>query len=243
MTRSPCAALSLLAVALAACASAAATPPSPPAPTGSEGASDPDTDFVHHGHAHHRFDDAEAWARRFDDPSREAWQQPERVIELMEIAPGMTVADLGAGTGYFLAHLSGAVGAEGTVLALDVEPAMIRHMDERATREGLASVETMLIARDDPGLPPRSVDRVLVVNTWHHLPDREAYGAKLAAALRPGGALVVVDFTLETELGPPPAARIPPAQVERELRAAGLEVQVEGDALPEQYVVIARAPR
>ena len=81
---------------------------------------------------HHDFSDAEHWAKRFDTPDRPTWQKPESLMALMGIEPGMTVADLGAGTGFFLGYLSKVVGEKGRVLALDVEPTLISHMANRA---------------------------------------------------------------------------------------------------------------
>src|SRR6202030_732069 len=83
----------------------------------------------------HRFENAEHWSKEFDDPSRDGWQQPDRVVAAMQIQAGMSVADVGAGTGYFEPYLSRAVGDGGRVLALDVEPDMVRHLTERAARE------------------------------------------------------------------------------------------------------------
>lgn len=196
----------------------------------------------HQGPAHHRFEDAERWARVFDDPARDAWQRPSEVVALLGLRPGMTVVDLGAGTGYFLPHLSRAVGGEGRVLGVDIEPDMVRYMRERAERQRLTNVEARLARPDDPGLGAASVDRVLVVDTWHHVESRPAYTRRLARALRPGGQVMVVDFTLESRHGPPRAARLPAAAVAEELRAGGLEAEVVEEGLPEQYVVIARRP-
>lgn len=195
-----------------------------------------------HGGAHHDFSDAEAFARLFDDPTRDAWQRPAEVVELLSLQAGMTVADLGAGTGYFLPHLSPAVGAEGRVLALDVEPNMVAHMERRASEAGLANVEARRVAPDDPGLPAGSVDRILVVDTWHHIGDRETYARRLLQALAPGGFVLVVDFTRESEHGPPPEMRLPPAVVEAELSAGGLAAEVVTESLPMQYVVRGRRP-
>jgi ubiquinone/menaquinone biosynthesis C-methylase UbiE len=156
----------------------------------------------------------------------------------MGIAKGMTVADVGAGTGYFLPYLARAVGPTGKVLALDIEPDLVRYMRERAAREGLANVEARVVATDDPALPAGRVDRVLVVDTWHHIDGREAYAAKLAAALAPGGAVYVVDFTMAALHGPPPHHRLAREQVERELASAGLAIGAANVALPEQYVVV-----
>ena len=95
--------------------------------------------------AHHSFEDAELWSKRFDAPDRKDWQKPAEVIELMEIEPGMTVADIGAGTGYFLGYLSNAVGVHGTVLGLDVELTMVDFMTDQAKREDWPNVEVRTV--------------------------------------------------------------------------------------------------
>lgn len=194
-----------------------------------------------HAHAmHHRFEHADEWAARFDDPKRDAWQQPDRVVAALALAPGMVVADVGAGTGYFEKRLADAVGPNGKVIAVDIEPDMIRYLGERAQREHTPNVEPRLAAPDDPKLAPRSVDRILIVDTWHHIEDRVAYGKKLAAALKPGGTIFVVDFTQDSDKGPPKQHRFPPAQVQDELQRAGLNARIVDVGLPDQYVIEAR---
>ncbi len=192
----------------------------------------------HVDHADHRFDDAARWAAVFDDPTRDEWQRPDDVVALLGIGPGQTVVDLGAGTGYFERRLSAKVGSAGRVLALDVEPDMVAHLEQRAQREAWRGVEPRLVATDDPGLGVAQVDRILVVNTWHHLPERAAYAGKLAAALRAGGRLAVVDFTLDAPMGPPAAARLSAEQVVAELTAVGLTATIATESLPHQYVVV-----
>lgn len=196
----------------------------------------------HGGGPHHDFSDVEAFARLFDDPARDAWQRPADVVALLSLRSGMTVADLGAGTGYFLPHLSPAVGPEGRVLALDVEPNMVAHMEARAVEAGLANVEAHRVAPDDPGLTAGAVDRILVVDTWHHIEHREAYARRLLASLAPGGFVLVVDFTLESEHGPPPEMRLPASVVAAELTAGGLAAEVVPESLPMQYAVLGRRP-
>jgi len=203
-----------------------------------------------HGHAHHAhpegmqhdFSDAERWAREFDAPERDAWQQPDRVVAALALRPGDTVVDLGVGTGYFVPRLAAAVGAEGRVIGLDVEPNMVAYVKARAQQAGLTRFDARVIAADDPQLAEASADVILVVDTWHHLGGRAAYAEKLARALRPGGRVVVVDFKLESERGPPPAHRLAAEAVIAELATAGLEGEVAEVALPDQYVVIARRP-
>lgn len=173
----------------------------------------------------------------FDDPNRDEWQQPDRVVSALSITPGMTVADVGAGTGYFERRLAAAVGANGRVLAIDVEPDMIRYVKERAAREGTPNVEPRLATPADAALGTAAVDRVLIVDTWHHIPARDAYAKKLAAALKPGGFVLVVDFTQQTDRGPPKMHRIPPAQVAKELEAGGLHTSTVDAGLPDQFVI------
>ncbi len=193
------------------------------------------------GH-HHDFSDVERFAAIFDDPARDEWQRPSEVAALLELAPGVTVVDLGAGTGYFVPHLAPAVGPSGRVLALDTEPAMVEHMRRRVAEAGLANVEPRVVAPDDPGLEPGSVDRILIVDTWHHVADREAYAARLREALRPGGYVLVVDFTPESPHGPPPAMRLSADAVVAELERGGFEARAVEEGLPYQYVVRASVP-
>ena len=178
----------------------------------------------------------------FDDPARDAWQKPDEVVALLAPGPGQIVADIGAGTGYFEPYLTRAVGGAGKILALDSEPAMVAYIAQRATAELWSNVVAQVIAADDPGLPTAGVDRVLIVDTWHHLPDRPRYAAKLALALRPGGTLAVVDFTRDAPMGPPAVARLDAATVAAELTAAGLVARIADESLPHQYVVLATKP-
>lgn len=192
----------------------------------------------HAGGHHHDFSDVERFAAIFDDPERDEWQRPEQVVALLELSPGATVADVGAGTGYFAPRLSRAVGPDGRVLALDVEPNMVAHMQERFDEAGLDNAEARVVEPSDPGL--ESVDRVLIVDTWHHIEDRGAYAARLREGLAPGGFVLVIDFTADSPHGPPPEMRLTAEQIAAELREGGLEVDVVEETLPYQYAVRAR---
>lgn len=187
---------------------------------------------------HHRFENAEEWAKVFDDPARDSWQQPWRILEVLELSPTMTVADVGAGTGYFTVHLARKV-PRGTVVATDIEPDMVRYLSERAKREKLRNVRVVHATADDAGLAPNSVDRILVVDVWHHLGDRVAYARSLARALKPGGKLVIVDFLLDSHRGPPKQHRLPPEAIIADLRAAGLDAALSPKVMPDQYIVTA----
>ncbi len=191
----------------------------------------------------HSFDDVAKWVKVFDDPGRDVWQQPDTVIADLGIRPGMVVADLGAGTGYFSVRIGRAVGSRGSVLALDVEPNLVAYMRERAAKEKLPQMKAALVAPDDPGLPPRGVDLVLIVDTWHHIDGRIAYLAKLASGLKPGGRVAVVDFKKgDFPVGPPDAHKLPPDAVVQEFESAGWRIVSESDTLKYQYVLVFTSP-
>jgi ubiquinone/menaquinone biosynthesis C-methylase UbiE len=149
------------------------------------------------------------------------------------------VVDLGTGTGYLLPRLSEAVGPTGEVIAADIEPAMLRYVEDAARKEGWSNVRTH---RSKPGaldLPAESVDGVVTLNTWHHIDAREAYAKGVLQILRPGGAFVVVDFlAAPTEgFGPPLSIRLTAEQVTAELAAGGFEVEILPETMPRHYMV------
>lgn len=182
----------------------------------------------------------ETYAHRLDDPSRDDWQKPEEVVALLDCPRGSTVVDLGAGTGYFLPFLSPAVGEEGRVLGLDIAPETVDWLRDRADKEGLTNVDARTVAADDPDLGRRSADRILVVNTWHHIDRRVAYAKKLLRALRKDGKLLIVDFTMDATMGPPAHKRLRVDTVMGELEAAGFKTELLEETLPYQYVIAGR---
>jgi ubiquinone/menaquinone biosynthesis C-methylase UbiE len=223
-------ALLLLLVAPPAACAAGAPPGTPP---GAPAAGDHDA-TVHHG-----FEDADRWAKIFDAPDRDDWQKPALVVEGLALKPGMIVADLGAGTGYFEAHLAQAVGPVGLVLAIDPEPEMLRYLGRRAVKDGLGNVLPILGLPDQPFLPRERVDRVLVVDTYHHIDDRLAYFGRMRRALAPGGRVVIVDFHKRPlPVGPPPEHKIERQVVVDEMVQAGYRLADEKTTLPYQYFLI-----
>ena len=197
----------------------------------------------HDGHGeggpHPAFADADALTQVFDDPARDAWQRPDDVLRALELEPAMAVADVGAGTGYFSVRLARAV-PRGEVIATDIEPDMVRFLSERARREELPNLRAVQARPTASGLAASSVDRILVVHVWHHLSGRGEYARGLAAALRPSGRLLVVDFSPGAHRGPPASMRVAPETVIEELEGAGLSASVLPTAPPDQYIVEAR---
>ncbi|HVJ23151.1 MAG TPA: class I SAM-dependent methyltransferase [Burkholderiales bacterium] len=188
-------------------------------------------------HTHqHSFGDAEKWAHVFDDPERDAWQKPHEVMRALALKPDAAVADLGAGTGYFAARLANML-PKGTVYAVDIEPGMVKYLGERAQREKLANLKPVSGTPRDPRLPAK-VDLVLLVDVYHHIDERERYFRALAASLKPGGRVAVIDFRLDSPAGPPKSARVAPERVKAELASAGYALAEEHGFLPRQYFLI-----
>jgi ubiquinone/menaquinone biosynthesis C-methylase UbiE len=193
----------------------------------------------HDATSHRRFDDPTYWSTVFDDPARATWQKPEQLVAALGLRPGQCVADLGAGTGYFSRLLSTAVGATGTVLAVDPEPNLIAYLRERSEREKTANVVPILASHDNPRLPPGSVDLVLIVDTFHHIDDRIAYLRNLRRALRPSGRVAVVDWQKRAlPVGPEMDHKLAREQVVDEMDAAGYRLAEEPTFLPYQYFLI-----
>jgi SAM-dependent methyltransferase len=190
-------------------------------------------------HMEHRFDDAEKYAKSFDDPKRDAWQMPSRVIEALDIRTGQSIADIGAGTGYFSVRLA-RVAARPTVYAVDVERSMVDYVRQRASKEGLKNIVPVLASPASANLPA-PVDLVLIVDTYHHIPQRTEYFRALRKSIKPGGRLAIIDFRRDAPEGPPVEFRFTPAQVEAELAPSGFRVLARHDFLPRQYFLVLQA--
>jgi ubiquinone/menaquinone biosynthesis C-methylase UbiE len=192
-------------------------------------------------HFAHRFDNVEELVKRFDDPSRDQWQMPSRVIDALKLVPGDVVADIGAGTGYFTVRLARAP-ARPKIYAVDIEPTMVAHLRHRATLEGLTNVTAVQASADRSNLP-ESIDAALVVDTYHHIPNRVAYFASLKTLMEPGARLAIVDFRKGAPEGPPEQFRFTSQQIRDELARAGFSLVAEHDFLTRQLFLIFTASR
>jgi ubiquinone/menaquinone biosynthesis C-methylase UbiE len=180
--------------------------------------------------------DAEESARRFDDPARDTWQLPDQVIARLNLKRGQSVADIGAGTGYFTVRLAQSK-ASPKVYAADIEPSMVKYLRERAAKEGLDNVIAVQASPGEPNLP-EPVDLILIVNTYHHIGDRETYFRKLAKSIKPGGQVAIIDFKPDSPEGPPKEFRFPPEQFRSEMDKAGYKLTAQHSFLPRQEFLI-----
>jgi ubiquinone/menaquinone biosynthesis C-methylase UbiE len=124
---------------------------------------------------------------------RDSMNEAQVVMDLARIEKGMSVADLGAGEGYYTVRLANRVGEDGRVLAEDIDPAVTERLGTRVLRERLENVSIKLGTEDDPRLPERSFDRILLVHMYHEVSEPYAFLWRLRPALRPGGKIIVVD--------------------------------------------------
>jgi ubiquinone/menaquinone biosynthesis C-methylase UbiE len=129
-------------------------------------------------------------AATLDDPHRDGRQKPAELVAAMNIKPGMTVADIGTGTGYMLKYLSDAVGPNGKVFGEDIQTDFL----DRAKAKNVPNTELILGTTTDPKLPPSSVDVALVLDVYHHFDYPDKMLAAIRGALKPGAHLVVVDY-------------------------------------------------
>ncbi len=125
--------------------------------------------------------------------SRAMWQRPDDVVRALGIESGDVVADLGAGDGYFEPYLAEAVGAGGRVYAVEVDPGAVAGLDASIEAGNLENVEVVVGLPEDPNLPDREVDVVLLVNSYHHIDERPAYFRRLRADLAPGGQVAIIE--------------------------------------------------
>lgn len=129
----------------------------------------------------------------FDSPGREDRLQLNRVMDMLAIKPGKTVADVGAGSGWFTVRAARRVTDKGTVYAVDINPEAIDYINRRAQREKLHNVKTVLGREDDPLLPAESIDAVLLLKTYHEVAKPVDLLSNLRQSLKPGAQVGIID--------------------------------------------------
>jgi predicted methyltransferase len=185
--------------------------------------------------------------------TREGWQRVPDVIKALGVGEGSTVADVGAGGGFFTVRLAKLVGSKGRVLAVDVDRSMIRELRQRIESERLSNVEVIQDAAGDPKLPPGELDGVLIVNAYHEMTEHQAMLGHIKQALKPGGRLVLVEPNRPSQKGRTREDLavdhlIDPDSVRQDLKEAGFEVIdfqelfAKQNNLRIEFLMVARVP-
>jgi ubiquinone/menaquinone biosynthesis C-methylase UbiE len=172
---------------------------------------------------------------------REQEEAPSKAIEALDLRPGMVIADIGAGSGYYTSRLARKVAPTGRVYATDIQPGMIAILDRRIKYENLTNVTTVLSAMDDPTLPAQSIDLAIMVDVYHELQQPQQFLQRLKAALKPGGRLVLLEFRKEDPRVPIlEVHKMSVAEVKQELEAEDYVLDRVIDVLPWQHIIVLR---
>ncbi|WP_447979782.1 class I SAM-dependent methyltransferase [Candidatus Nitrospira bockiana] len=193
-----------------------------------------------HDPTHHRRPaDIKDYLEHLDRPERDQYQKPAEVIGALGLKPGMAVADLGAGSGYFTRRFAQAVTETGRVYAVDVEPEMLAYTKDSLEHLHIPYTVQFILARpDNPTLPADSVDLIFLCNVYHHLEDRPAYFMNVKSALRAGGRVAIIDFYHDErsgDVGFPRRHLVARETVIEEMAKAGYHLLREHTFLPRQY--------
>jgi ubiquinone/menaquinone biosynthesis C-methylase UbiE len=190
-------------------------------------------------HQHRRPDDIKQYLEHLDSTDRDRYQKPAEVIDALRLKPGMAVADLGSGSGYFTRRFIEAVTETGMVYAVDVEPEMLAYAKESVIHMHTAYTAEFILAQpDNPKLPFESVDLLFVCNTIHHLENRSKYFSDLKSSLKPGARIAIIDFYPDErsgDLGFPKHHLVARDTIVQEMAAAGYQLAREHSFLPKQY--------
>jgi ubiquinone/menaquinone biosynthesis C-methylase UbiE len=180
------------------------------------------------------------WLKRFEVESREVFHAKENILAACGVKKGMTIADIGSGTGLYTRQFANATGPEGWVYAVDISGPFLKHVVARAQQEDQKNISAVLSPENSVPLPPNSLDMAFICDTYHHFEYPQGTMGSLARALKKGGTVVVVDFeriegvTREWIMGHVRAGK---EVFRKEIEDAGLtfveEVKVEG--LKENY--------
>ncbi len=138
--------------------------------------------------------DVNYFVERFEREGREVYDHRQQIIADCDFQPGMTVADIGTGTGLFTRLLAKQVGEKGHVYAVDIAKKFVLHVEAACKKEGIKNVQGLVCGATSTGLPPRSIDRAFICDTYHHFEYPRKTLRSLHQALRDGGQIVVVDF-------------------------------------------------
>jgi ubiquinone/menaquinone biosynthesis C-methylase UbiE len=178
------------------------------------------------------------WLER---PEREDEEAPSKALDALELKPGMVVADIGAGSGYYSTRIARRVGPTGRVYATDIQQGMIDILDRRIKSEGLTNITTVLGGMDDPRLPPASIDLAIMVDVYHELQQPQVFLQRLKETFKPNGRLVLLEFRKEDPKVPIlEVHKMSVAEVKQEMEAEGFVLDKVIDVLPWQHIIVLR---
>jgi SAM-dependent methyltransferase len=176
------------------------------------------------------------WLERSE---RDSEEEPDKALDALGTLTGLTVADVGAGSGYFTVRLASRVGAIGRVYATDLQPEMLKMLTTRLARDGVTNVTTVQGSIDDPKLPASSLDVVLMVDVYHEFSEPQKMLRGLRAALKPAGRLVLLEYRKEDPAVPIRFEhKMSVAEARMELEAEGFILSKVDDRLPRQHILI-----
>ncbi len=181
-------------------------------------------------------------AQRLEDPERLSSLPPGDAILKLQLHAGQTVADIGAGTGFFAIPFAGAVSPEGRVLAVDLQPEMLALLQEKLQRPGApANIELLEGDAARTNVPDAACDLAFLANLWHELDGHPAVLAEMARILKPGGRIAILDWRADiaSPPGPPQDDRIPQSEVIAALERSGWSVLRSGPFGLRNYLVVA----
>jgi arsenite methyltransferase len=188
---------------------------------------------------HKMHQDSKEYISMLENPQRDAEQKPDEVIAAMNLKEGETLADIGAGSGYFAFRFARKLGDSGRVYAVDINSDMILYMNRHIRDTKLKNVTTILSDPNDPLLAEALIDRFFICNTWHHIGDRNQYLALMRKMLKPGGQIIILDYRKEPlPVGPPPEMKMAREEVIKEMESGGFKVGKEHTFLPYQYFLV-----
>jgi ubiquinone/menaquinone biosynthesis C-methylase UbiE len=174
-------------------------------------------------------------------PEREAEEHPEQALDALAIQRGSVVADIGAGVGYYTWRLAERVGANGTVYGEDIQPEMLEGLAKTVAAHHLANVRPLLGRVDDPRLPARAIDLVLLVDVYHEFSEPEKMLDHIRDSLKPGGRLVLLEYRAEDPSVPIlPEHKMTVRQVRQEVEPEGYRYEKTIEALPWQHIIVFR---
>ena len=187
-------------------------------------------------HQNH-FVNIKKWVKLFENDKREIWQRPNLVINRVGVKKDSIIADIGSATGYFPVRLAKKAN-KGRVWAIDIEPQLVNYLNQRAKKEQISNLTSILGTKSD-AMIPEAVDFIFSVDTYHHIKNRKDYFKNLQKKLKEEGKVVIIDFKKgDFPIGPPNSAKISRENVIKEMKQAGLQLKRTHDFLIYQYILV-----